>query len=254
MSERRCVLVTGGAQGIGRAVVRHLLAHGWSVGFMDRDAEAGEETAAETAEQGDAVFCGGDVSVEADVAAAVQAVRGRFGRLDGLVNNAGGGCGGAVLTELTLEAWNRVLGSNLTGAFLCAKHAAPYLRANKGAIVNIASTRALQSEPNTFAYSAAKGGIVALTHALAISLGPDVRVNCISPGWIETGDWKKAASRRDPIHSDADRRQHPCGRVGVPGDIAELAAFLLEGRRSGFITGQNFVVDGGMTVKMIYEP
>jgi NAD(P)-dependent dehydrogenase (short-subunit alcohol dehydrogenase family) len=122
-----------------------------------------------------------------------------------------------------------------------AKHAAPFLRIAKGAIVNIASTRAIQSERNSEAYAASKGGIVALTHALAVSLGPDVRVNCISPGWIET--------RADVKHSDAARSQHPAGRVGVPQDIAELADYLIS---AGFVTGQNFVADGGMTTKMIY--
>jgi NAD(P)-dependent dehydrogenase (short-subunit alcohol dehydrogenase family) len=122
------------------------------------------------------------------------------------------------------------------------KHAAPHLRRARGAVVNIASTRALQSEPDTEAYAAAKGGVVALTHAMAMSLGPAVRVNCISPGWIDTG--KHRISR-------ADHGQHPAGRVGRVEDIAELVAFLLS-EKSGFTTGANFVVDGGMTRKMIY--
>jgi NAD(P)-dependent dehydrogenase (short-subunit alcohol dehydrogenase family) len=109
-------------------------------------------------------------------------------------------------------------------------------------VVNIASTRALQSEPDTEAYVAAKGGVVALTHALAISLGPQVRVNCVSPGWIDTG---RSRLRR------ADHAQHPAGRVGRGEDVAELACYLLS-ERSGFTTGANFVVDGGMTRKMIY--
>ena len=118
-------------------------------------------------------------------------------------------------------------------------------------MVNIASTRALQSEPNTEAYSASKGGIVALTHALAISLGPEVRVNVISPGWIDVKEWRKASQRRASTVTPFDRAQHPAGRVGAPGDIGAMAAFLLSAA-AGFITGQNFVVDGGMTRKMIY--
>jgi NAD(P)-dependent dehydrogenase (short-subunit alcohol dehydrogenase family) len=125
-------------------------------------------------------------------------------------------------------------------------------RAGKhGAIVNIASTRAFMSEPNTEAYSASKGGIVALTHAMAISLAPHrIRVNCISPGWIEVRDWKKSGERKAPHHTRADRDQHPVGRVGTPEDIAEACEFLAE--HAGFMTGQTIVIDGGMTVKMIY--
>ena len=101
------------------------------------------------------------------------------------------------------------------------------------------------SEPNTESYAASKGGLAALTHALAISLGPAVRVNCVSPGWIETKSY--GALRRK------DHTQHPAGRVGKPQDIAEIVAYLLDGERSGFVTGANFVIDGGMTRKMIYE-
>ena len=174
-----------------------------------------------------------------------------FGRLDVLVNNA------AVsrrvpVTELSLADWNRVLAVNLGGSFLCAKHAAPHLRAARGVMVNIASTRALMSEADTEAYSASKGGVVALTHALAMSLAPEVRVNCVSPGWIETSDWQKANTRRVPRHSERDRAQHPVGRVGRPADVAALIAYLVS-PEAGFVSGANIVIDGGMTRKMIYE-
>jgi NAD(P)-dependent dehydrogenase (short-subunit alcohol dehydrogenase family) len=115
----------------------------------------------------------------------------------------------------------------------------------------IASTRALQSEPNGEAYAASKGGVVSLTHALAVSLGSDVRVNAISPGWIEVRDRQQKSRREEPVPSEADRMQHPAGRVGVPEDIASLVGYLLS-PDAGFVTGQNFVVDGGMTKKMIY--
>ena len=176
----------------------------------------------------------------------VRAVVKRFGRLDALVNNAGiTGPHDGPVEKLSLERWNRRLGTNLTGAFLMAKHAVPHLRraggGRGGAIVNIASTRALQSEPHTEAYAASKGGLVALTHALALSLGPGVRVNCVSPGWI---------SHR-PVRKKKDHAQHPVGRVGRSEDVAALVAYLLSDA-AGFVTGQNFVIDGGMTRKMIY--
>jgi hypothetical protein len=149
------------------------------------------------------------------------------------------------LRRLTLAEWHRVIDTNLTAAFLLARAAERSLRKARGAMVLIASTRALMSEPNTESYSASKGGLVALTHALAISLGPDVRVNCVSPGWIATRNY--GALRRK------DHAQHPVGRVGKPQDIAEIVAWLVDAKRSGFVTGANFVVDGGMTRKMIYE-
>lgn len=251
MSDKRCAIVTGGAQGIGKATVRQLLDEGWAVTIADIDEEAGRETAEEYGTLGPLLFVPADVADEAQVQRMVAETVARFGRIDLLMNNAFSSAGGPV-TELSLEEWNRVLAVNLTGAFLCAKYAVPHLRARGGSIVNIASTRALVSQPNTEAYSASKGGLLALTHALAISLGPEVRVNCISPGWIETGDWKKARLRRTPEHSDEDCRQHPVGRVGVPNDIAAAVLFLASPDDAGFITGQNFVIDGGMTKRMIY--
>ena len=168
----------------------------------------------------------------------------RFGRLDAVVSNAGIMIR-KPLRRLTLEEWHRVIDTNLTAAFLLARAAEKPLRRARGAIVTIASTRALMSEPNTESYSATKGGLVALTHALAMSLGPDVRVNCVSPGWIETKNYGALRGK--------DHTQHPAGRVGKPEDIAEIVGWLLDAKRSGFVTGANFVVDGGMTRKMIYE-
>ena len=253
MEEQRVALVTGGAQGIGKGIAATLLHAGWRVLIADTDREAGAETATEYAALGDIRYAECDVSRQADVVRCVNAAMDSYGRLDGLVNNAGISASPRVPpAQLDLDRWNRVLAVNLTGAFVMAKYCAPHLEQSRGAIVNIASTRALQSEPNTEPYSASKGGIVALTHALAISLGPAVRVNCISPGWIDTGDWQKQGKRREPVYDEAEHAQHPVGRIGTPLDIGELAAFLLS-PAAAFITGQNIASDGGMTRKMIYR-
>jgi NAD(P)-dependent dehydrogenase (short-subunit alcohol dehydrogenase family) len=152
---------------------------------------------------------------------------------------------------MTVDQFRHIIEVNLVAYYAWTKAAVVSLRQTQGAIVNIASTRALQSEPSGEAYAASKGGVLALTHALAVSLGPEVRVNAISPGWIEVGPWQKSSARRAPEHSEADKRQHLVGRVGTVDDIAHLADYLCS-RESGFVTGQNFVVDGGMTKKMIY--
>lgn len=250
--QQRAALVTGGAQGIGKGVAAHLLAQGYAVMLADMDDEAGSEAVAELAHLGPLRFVPTDVASEPAVEATVAQTVQVFGRLDALVNNAGIADPEAGAPEhLALEQWNRVLHTNLTGMFLCVKHAIPHLRPRRGAIVNIASTRAMQSEAHTEPYSASKGGIVALTHALAISLGPHIRVNCISPGWIVVSDWQKASQRSAPDLRPIDHAQHPAGRAGVPQDVAALAAFLLS-EQAAFITGQNFAVDGGMSRKMIY--
>jgi NAD(P)-dependent dehydrogenase (short-subunit alcohol dehydrogenase family) len=233
-------LVTGAANGIGRAIARTLLKSGWRVVALDLP---GTGLARAFAKQARAAIIEGDVADETTAPRAVALALQRFGRLDGLVSNAGI-ARNKPLAKLTLAEWHRVIDVNLTAAFLLARAAEKPLRAAEGAMVLIASTRALMSEPNTEAYSASKGGLVALTHALAMSLAPDVRVSCVSPGWIKTRDY--GSLRRK------DHAQHPAGRVGRPQDIAETVQFLLDRGRSGFVTGANFIVDGGMTRKMIY--
>jgi NAD(P)-dependent dehydrogenase (short-subunit alcohol dehydrogenase family) len=241
---QQTAIVTGGAQGIGRAIAALLAACGYRVAIADQLAPAGHLEAG-------SFFLKTDVSSEASVRACVRTTVKRFGRLDALINNAGiASPGNGPVEKLDLRDWNRRIGVNLTGAFLMTKYCVPHLRGTRGAIVNIASTRALQSEPDTEAYSASKGGLLALTHALAISLGPRVRVNCVSPGWIDVSAGKK--NGRQAKLSRKDHAQHPAGRVGRPEDIAEIVAYLLSDA-AGFITGQNFVVDGGMTKKMLYE-
>ena len=239
-------IVTGGAKGIGRAIVDHLVRNNWHVCVVDIEGSGARRA---FAKHRSIAVVEGDVGQEDTAKRAVAEALEQFDRLDAVVSNAGVMIR-KPLKNLSLEEWHKVIDTNLTATFLFARAAEKALRRSKGAIVTIASTRALMSERDTESYSATKGGLVALTHALAISLGPDVRVNCVSPGWIhttiETGGKLSALRKKD-------HAQHPVGRVGEAKDVAELVAFLLDRERSGFITGANFVVDGGMTRKMIYE-
>jgi NAD(P)-dependent dehydrogenase (short-subunit alcohol dehydrogenase family) len=234
------VIVTGAAQGIGRAIAARLKQDGANVTIADINPSNLEQTSFKLGVRGVLT----DVSSETDVKRLIETVLERHGRIDVLVNNAGLS-DFVPLEQQTLESFQRVLNVNLTGAWLCARAAAPYLRTSKGTIINIASTRAIMSEPDSEAYAASKGGLLALSHALAASLQPDVRVNCVSPGWIET----RVAGTF--MHSSDDNAQHLVGRVGTPEDIANMVAFLASSQ-AGFMTGQNVVVDGGMTKKMIY--
>ncbi len=249
-ANKKVAIVTGGGQGIGKAIAQRFLQEGINVVLAEMDREAGEETETEFDGQGSVKFIHCDVGSEDSVKQMVQQTVSEFGAIDILINNAAI-ANNKPIANLSLEEWNRVITVNLTGAFLTAKYSAPYLKERHGSIVNLASTRAFMSEADTEAYSASKGGIFALTHALAVSLGPEIRVNCISPGWIETVEWQKSKTRKEPKLRKADHSQHPAGRVGVPGDIAALALFLVSSENS-FITGANFIVDGGMTRKMIY--
>lgn len=243
-SRMQVLAVTGGAQGIGRAVALHFAKAGYAVSIADTNAQAGRETLRSVSALGAAAgFFRTDVSSEAQVSRWLQATVRTLGCPDVLVNNAGIRAGAPFL-ELSAKAFDRVLAVNLRGAFLCSQAAARQMarHGRKGAVINIASTRAFMSEPGTEAYSASKGGIVALTHATAMSLARHgIRVNCISPGWIET---------RGRRHSRRDRLQHPVGRVGTPEDVARACLFLAAG--ADFMTGQNLTLDGGMSVKMIY--
>lgn len=230
---QKVALVTGGAKGIGQGIAARLARDGWRIVIADGTAPASAPAAVR--------FQPADVADEAAVGALVDGVRRQEGRLDALICNAGFMIRKPI-AALSLAEWQSVIGTNLTSTFLLARAAEPLLRAAKGAIVTIASTRAHQSEPDTESYAASKGGLLALTHALAVSLGPDIRANCVSPGWIDT--------QRGDL-SAADHAQHPAGRVGRVEDVASLVGWLV-GPESGFVTGSEFVIDGGMTRKMIY--
>ena len=242
----KVLAVTGGAQGIGRAVALRFASAGYAVSIADPDAAAGRETVRMVEDAG--VKCLSvrtDVGIPAQIEKWVARTVEKLGCPDALVNNAGIGKRAPFL-KLKTKDLDRVIAVNLRGTFLCSQGFARHMaRRGGGAIVNIASTRAYMSEAGTEAYTASKGGIVALTHGMAISLGTmGIRVNSVSPGWIET-------RTKNVVHSRRDRLQHPVGRVGRPEDIADACFYLVE--QAGFMTGQNLTIDGGMTVKMVYE-
>ncbi len=241
------VAITGGGAGIGRGIAWHFARAGHAVSITDCDRQAGRESLEVMREAGvKAIFVAGDVKRWPDETKA------KLGCPDVLINNAGTEIRKDVLA-LSVAEFDHVIATNLRGTFICSQGVAKMMikSRKRGVIINIASTRAFMSEAGTEGYTASKGGIVALTHGMAVSLARHhIRVNCISPGWIETADWQKAGKAKTPHHSKADREQHPAGRVGVPEDVAKACRFIAED--AGFMTGQNLILDGGMTIKMIY--
>lgn len=242
----KVIIVTGGGKGIGRCIAQSYAYAGGKVVIADINDVTGRETEAQIKRTGyDALFIKADVSVPSDIERLVKSADAEFGRIDVLINNAAVNKWNSPYT-LSVEDWDRIINTNLRSVFLCSREAAAVMKRNGGgSIVNISSTRAMMSEPDSEAYAASKGGIISLTHAMSVSLSKDrIRVNSISPGWIETENY--AALR------DIDHEQHIAGRVGKPEDIAAACRFLTS-EESGFITGANLIIDGGMTRKMIYE-
>ena len=243
MFTQKTVIVTGAAQGIGKAIATEYAKLGANVIIADVLVEAGIQLQQQLVVQGlHARFVETDVRDEKSVMSLMDETVQHFGTIDILINNAGVSKF-VNLFELSIEAFDDVLATNLRSVFLCSREAAK--RMNGGSIVNMASTRAFMSEPNSESYAASKGGIVALTHALASSLSPhNITVNSIAPGWIETGDYEALSA--------SDHAQHFSNRVGKPEDIARACVYLTN-PLNNFVNGQNITIDGGMTTKMIYE-
>lgn len=235
---QRGIIVTGGGHGIGKQICLDFLKVGDLVCFIDINKDMGIELANENDYL---YFYHGDVANKEDLKQFVKFAKEKMGRIDVLVNNAGGGLKG-ILSDLDYDSFDYVLAVGLKAPYELSRLCKEELIKNKGRIINIASSRAFQSEPDSEAYASAKGGIVALSHALAISLGPDVLVNCIAPGWINVSDSND--------FSDEDTAAIPAGKIGVPKDIVDMVIFLCD---HDFITGETITIDGGMNKRMVYH-
>ena len=222
----KVVIVTGGAQGIGKCIAEEFRKQGALVEVIDK-------------QEGLDHFVG-DLSNRYAIEEFTKLVIEKYGKVDYIINNALPLMKG--LDECTWEEFQYALAVGITAPFYLVKLLAPYFAVG-ASIVNISSSRDRMSQPQTESYTAAKGGIAALTHALAVTLRGKARVNSISPGWIDT-DYKE--------YDGADAVQQPAGRVGTPMDIANMVLFLCSDK-AGFITGENICIDGGMTRQMIYH-
>jgi NAD(P)-dependent dehydrogenase (short-subunit alcohol dehydrogenase family) len=243
--EGKAVIVTGAGRGLGSAIAQTYASKGANVVLAEKVLYLGLETEQSiNSTGGTATFIQTDISHPDEIEALMRKSVERYGTIDILINNAGISNLKSPY-EMTVEEWDEIINTNLRSVFLCSREAAKIMRIHGGgSIVNIASTRAFMSEPDSEAYAASKGGIVALTHALATSFSPDhIQVNCISPGWIVTGDYNQL--------NEADHNQHLSGRAGKPEDIVNACLYLTS-KGNNFINGTNITVDGGMTRKMIY--
>jgi NAD(P)-dependent dehydrogenase (short-subunit alcohol dehydrogenase family) len=238
------VIITGGSNGIGKGIAEAFGKEGANVCIADLDEEKGQEVVSIIeAAGGTGRFYRTDVRKEQDIIVLIRNAMNDFGRVDILINNAGVSRFKPLL-ELSTEEWEDVVFTNLRSVFIASREAAKSM-SEGGRIINMASTRAAMSEPNSEAYASSKGGIVALTHALAASLQEKrITVNCISPGWIQTEDYDELR--------EIDHLQHWSKRVGKPEDIAKACLYFAD-PENDFINGHNLIVDGGMTRKMIYE-
>lgn len=247
--EGQHVLVTGGARGIGAAIVEKALTEGARVSIIDIEERAGQDLVAALSAGERAVFCEGDVRRARDIAEALETATQAFGPVTGLVNNAGRNVY-ADPVEMTEDEWEDVFAVDLKAAWLAARAVLPGMKAaRKGAIVNIASLHAEMTYPGMFPYAAAKSGLVGLTRSLALEVGPDgIRVNALSPGYVETALVAEFFARKDPGLREKVLAAHPLGRMARPADIAACAVFLLSDE-AAFVTGANWRVDGGLSAR-----
>lgn len=242
----KVILITGSSRGIGRGIAEHLAAGGAHIAVHARSPEALEGVTAALTGAGARVFgVTADVRDGEQVAAAIEAVGSHFGQLDGVIANVGGAAFGAAAT-LDVDRFRRQLDLNLTGAFATARAAYPLLREARGALVLIAATAVTNPTPQFAAYGAAKAATAHLTASLAAEWGPEVRVNCVSPGLVRTeGSFKAVFQGREDLVARAGRTT-AVGRIGEPRDIALACQYLLS-NAAAFISGTVLVVDGGPT-------
>jgi NAD(P)-dependent dehydrogenase (short-subunit alcohol dehydrogenase family) len=249
----RVAVVSGGAQGIGRAIVERFQREGAQTVLLDCDRNAGEATARELGKCSSClppIFAHADLRVPMEIHSAMGVVRERLGRVDVLVNNAGIEIS-KPFADLTVEDWNLVLEVNLRGAFLLSQAALPLFPERGGAIINISSIHATHAFPDSTAYACAKAALVSLGRNLALELAPRrIRVNTISPGYIDTRLWDEYLRQSPNAEALAEQTTalHPLGRRGLPADVGEAALFFAADG-SSFITGTDLVVDGGLTVR-----
>ena len=242
--KKKRVFVTGGAEGIGKAIVQAFCNAGYRVAFCDKNETAGQQLGKETG----TVFYQVDVSDQESLERCMQRIFLVWGDIDIIVNNAGVSKFSPI-TETSIDDFDNILSVNLRPAFITSRLLAIHRKSQPsrnpfGRIINICSTRYLMSEPGSEGYAASKGGIYSLTHALAVSLSEwHITVNSIAPGWIQNHDYEQLRTE--------DHTQHPSGRVGKPEDIARMCLFLSQ-EENDFINGENITIDGGMTKKMIY--
>ncbi|MEK3794487.1 SDR family oxidoreductase [Paenibacillus sp. FSL R7-0204] len=245
----KIAIVTGGAGGIGRCITGELLKAGAVVACIDTDSAAGrwleERYGTERL-----FFYAGDIAQQSVLDDFTAQVISRYGRVDFLINNACISRKG-LQSECSYEDFEYVQRIGVTAPYYLTLRLKPYF-AQGASIVNISSSRERMSQPDTESYTAAKGGIGALTHALSVSLAGKARVNAVSPGWIDTTAYHGTEESAEPVHTEPDRLQHPAGRVGTPADIAAMVLFLCS-EAAGFITGENITIDGGMSKQMIYH-